>query len=128
MPLQLKFKHRRLGNTPTVRRHECANQPSGELRSAKYSRSGLERDFATPPLMPSSQLRNYLKTNRKRLALKQEEVAFMLGFKGEEKGIKVCRDENFTREPSLEMALAYEAIYGQPVRELFAGLYEEVEQ
>ena len=52
----------------------------------------------------------------------------MLGFKGEDKGIKVCRDEKFAREPSLRMALAYEAIYGQPVRELFAGLYEEIER
>jgi len=52
----------------------------------------------------------------------------MLGFKGEDKGIKVCRDENLAREPSLRMALAYEAIYGQPIRELFAGLYEEIEK
>ena len=52
----------------------------------------------------------------------------MLGFKGEDKGAKVCRDEKFTREPSLRSALAYEAIYGRPVRELFAGLYEQVEQ
>ena len=52
----------------------------------------------------------------------------MLGFKGEDKGTKVCRDEKFTREPSLRSALAYEAIYGRPVRELFAGLYQEVEQ
>jgi hypothetical protein len=31
------------------------------------------------------------------------------------KGNKVCRDENFAREPSLQDALAYEAIYGLPV-------------
>ena len=78
--------------------------------------------------MSSSQLTNYLRTNRKRLVLKQEEVAFLLGFKGEDKGIKVCRDEKFAREPSLQMALAYEAIYGRPVRELFAGLYQQAEK
>ena len=78
--------------------------------------------------MSSSQLTNYLRTNRKRLVLKQEEVAFLLGFKGEDKGAKVCRDEKFTREPSLRSALAYEAIYGRPVRELFAGLYQQIEQ
>jgi len=78
--------------------------------------------------MSSSPLSNYLRTNRNRLALWQEEVAFLLGFKGEDKGIKVCRDEKFAREPSLQSALAYEAIYGRPVRELFAGLYEQVEQ
>jgi DNA-binding XRE family transcriptional regulator len=78
--------------------------------------------------MPSSQLTNYLRTHRNRLDLSQEEVAFMLGFNGGDKGIKVCRDENFAREPSLQMALAYEAIYGKPVRELFSGLYEQVEK
>jgi hypothetical protein len=78
--------------------------------------------------MSSPQLTNYLRTNRNRLALWQEETAFLLSFKGEDKGAKVCRDEKFTREPSLRSALAYEAIYGRLVRELFAGLYQEVEQ
>ena len=73
-------------------------------------------------------LSNYLRTHRKRLTLSQEEVAFLLGVNGMDKGIKVCRDENLAREPSLQTALAYEAIYGRPVRELFAGLYEQVEQ
>ena len=52
----------------------------------------------------------------------------MLGIKGEDRGIKVCRDEKIARKPSLEMALAYEAIYGRPIRELFAGLYEQIER
>ena len=73
-------------------------------------------------------LSNYLRTHRKHLTLSQEEVAFLLGVNGMDKGIKVCRDENLAREPSLQFALAYEAIYGTPVRELFAGLYEQVEQ
>jgi transcriptional regulator with XRE-family HTH domain len=73
-------------------------------------------------------LSNYLRTNRKRLALSQEEVAFLLGVNGMDKGIKVSRDENRAREPSLETALAYEVIYGRPVRELFAGVYEQVER
>ena len=73
-------------------------------------------------------LSNYLRPHRKRLALSQEEVAFMLGGTGENKGSKVSRDESFDREPGLRAALAYEVIYGKPVRELFAGLYEQVEQ
>jgi transcriptional regulator with XRE-family HTH domain len=73
-------------------------------------------------------LSNYLRTNRRRLTLSQEEVAFLLGANGMDKGIKVCRDENLAREPSLQTALAYEAIYGRPVRELFAGLFEQVER
>ena len=52
----------------------------------------------------------------------------MLGMKGMERGNKVSRDENYSRIPTLETALAYEAIYGTPVRELFAGLYEQVAQ
>jgi hypothetical protein len=78
--------------------------------------------------MSSLPLTNYLRTNRKRLALTQEEIAFLLGVKGEDKGVKVCRDERFVREPSLRTALAYEAIHQIPVRELFAGLYQQIEQ
>lgn len=73
-------------------------------------------------------LPNYLLTQRKRLALSQEEVGFLLGITGMHKGNKVCRDEKFARAPSLKDALAYEAIYGCPVRELFADLYQQAEQ
>lgn len=52
----------------------------------------------------------------------------MLGGTGENKGSKVSRDESFDREPGLRAALAYEVIYAKPVRELFAGLYEQMEQ
>ena len=72
-----------------------------------------------------TQLPNYLRANRKRLALSQDEVAFLLGTQS---GAKVCRYERFAREPSLETALACEAIYQRPVRELFGGLYQKAEQ
>ena len=52
----------------------------------------------------------------------------MLGVKGMDKANKVSRDENYSRIPTLETALAYEAIYGKPIRELFAGLYEQIAQ
>ena len=73
-------------------------------------------------------LPNYLKSQRKHLSLSQEEVGFLLGIGGMGKGEKVCRDENFVRAPSLQDALAYEAIYGRSVREFFAGLYQQAEQ
>ena len=73
-------------------------------------------------------LSNYLQSQRKRLSLSQEEVGFLLGIRGMNKSAKVCRDEKFAREPSLQDALAYEAIYGRPIRELFAGLYEQAGQ
>jgi transcriptional regulator with XRE-family HTH domain len=72
-------------------------------------------------------LSNYLRTHRKKSALSQEEVAFLLGGIGESKGSRISRYESCNREPSLAAALAYEIIYGKPVRELFAGLYEQVQ-
>jgi hypothetical protein len=73
-------------------------------------------------------LPNYLLTNRKLLAFSQEEVAFLLGANGESKGSKVSRDESFQHEAGLRDVLAYELIYGKPARELFAGVYEQVEK
>ena len=70
------------------------------------------------------QLPNHLRSNRKRLALLHEDVAFLLGA---ETGESVCRHERFTREPSLAIALGYEAIYQRPIRELFPGLYQKME-
>lgn len=72
-----------------------------------------------------ARLPNYLLSNRKRLGLSQSDVAFLLGAQS---GAKVCRYERFVREPNLETALAYEAILGKPVRELFGGVFERVEK
>jgi hypothetical protein len=55
-------------------------------------------------------------------------VAFLLGVQGMDRANKVSRHENFARMPTLETALAYEAMYGRPVSELFAGLYEQAAQ
>ena len=74
--------------------------------------------------MISSPLSNYVRANRKRLVLSQDEVAFLLGT---ESGTKVSRHETFSRVPSLEMALAYEAIFQRPTREIFGGLYQRIE-
>lgn len=75
--------------------------------------------------MAHRKLPNYLRTHRKRLDLTQDQVAFLLGSKG---GAKICRYEQFEREPSLRTALACEVIFSRPVRELFAGIYDEVER
>jgi len=75
--------------------------------------------------MASSHLPNYLKAHRKRLALFQDEVAYLLGV---ESGTQTSRYERFSRIPGLETVLAYEAIFGQPAAELFAGLYKEVQK
>ena len=73
-----------------------------------------------------SRQRRYLRPQRKQYSLSREEVAFLLGANVADKGGKVSRDEYSARLPNLETALAYEAMYGKPVRELFAGLYEQV--
>lgn len=75
--------------------------------------------------MASKKLSNYLRTFRKRSYLSQDEVAFLLGCKN---GSKVSRYERFSREPSLETALRYEAIFGIPTRELFAGIFQKIEK
>jgi DNA-binding XRE family transcriptional regulator len=73
---------------------------------------------------PMGRLLNYLLSYRKRSALSQVDVAFLLGVHS---SAKVCKHERFTQEPSLQTALAYEAIYRKPVSELFPGLFEKVQ-
>jgi DNA-binding XRE family transcriptional regulator len=75
--------------------------------------------------MPTQRLDNYLRTYRKHSGLSQDEIAYILGARD---GTQISRHEHFCRIPNLETALAYEAIYGIPVRELFAGVYERVER
>src|ERR1022692_4429112 len=69
--------------------------------------------------MASDKLPNYLLSHRKRSALSQTEVAFLLGIQG---GARVCRHERFTLDPGLQSAIAYEAIY-----EHFPGLVKKVQ-
>jgi len=70
----------------------------------------------------SSKLQNYVRTHRRRAGLSQEDMALLLGCKS---GAKISRYERFARQPSLETVFAYEAIFGVPARELFAGVYEQ---
>jgi DNA-binding XRE family transcriptional regulator len=74
--------------------------------------------------MASHRLPNYLKAYRKRDSLTQDDVAFLLGCR---RRVKVSRHECLVRQPNLETALGYEAVFGIPARELFAGVYEKVE-
>ena len=70
----------------------------------------------------SHKLQNYVRTYRRRAGLSQDEMAFLLGCQS---GTKVSRYERFARQPTLETAFAYEAVFGTPVRELFGGVYEQ---
>jgi hypothetical protein len=73
----------------------------------------------------ASSIPNFLVSNRKRFSLGQDEVAFLLGVKNSD---IPSRHETFSREPLLRTALAYEVIYQKPIRELFAGLYADIEK
>lgn len=75
--------------------------------------------------MSEKRLNNYLRSYRRRNRLSQDEIAFLLGGKC---GTRISRYETECRLPSLETALAYEAILGVPVRELFAGRFEKVDK
>jgi len=67
-------------------------------------------------------LPNYLRTFRRRAGLSQEDVALLLGCTN---GSKVSRYEQFARQPTLATALACAALFGVPLRELFASMYDE---
>src|SRR3989442_15204812 len=73
----------------------------------------------------SRRLDNYLRTYRKRSGLSQKEMAFLLGCREES---KVSRYERRVRLPNLQTALAYRVIFGVPVHDLFAGIFEKVEK
>jgi transcriptional regulator with XRE-family HTH domain len=98
--------------------------PSLSVAVIRYCEFDCHQVFASI-FMSSPQLPNYLRANRKRLALSQDEVAFLLGTRS---GAKVCRYERFVREPSLETALAFEVIFKRSVSELFSGLYQQTER
>jgi transcriptional regulator with XRE-family HTH domain len=75
--------------------------------------------------MSNERLPNYLRRCRKSARLSQEELARLLGCRT---GSKVSRYEHFKQEPSLRTALACEAVFRIPVRELFAGFADEIER
>lgn len=74
--------------------------------------------------MAIHKLENYLKTYRKRAGISQTEMDFLLGVHS---GSKTSRYEHFKRTPNLETALACEALFNTPVRDLFAGVYGRAE-
>lgn len=70
-------------------------------------------------------LPNYIRTHRKRTHLTQSEVAFLLGSKT---STRVCRHERLEQTPNLQTLLAYEILFRTPVRNLFGGVHQDVEQ
>jgi hypothetical protein len=52
-------------------------------------------------------------------------VVFLLGCQS---GAKVSLYERFGRKPSLETAFGYDAVFGALSRDLFAGIFQKVEE
>lgn len=70
-------------------------------------------------------LQNYLRSHRMRCGLSQTEAAFLVGGRSNS---KISGYERRGRLPSLKTLFAFEAIYGAPARELFAGLAEQIDK
>lgn len=71
------------------------------------------RDFAS-----------YLRTHRKRSGLTQRELAKLLGYASKS---LVSRHETASGIPTLDIALAYEAIFRVPISQIFPELYRSIE-
>lgn len=68
---------------------------------------------------------HYMRRYRLRAGLTQGEMAQLLG---SQSPATVCQYEGLSREPDLRSALAYQVIFGVPAKELFPGIYQEVEE
>jgi transcriptional regulator with XRE-family HTH domain len=63
--------------------------------------------------------------HRKRSGFSQDEIAFLLSCHS---GATMSRYEHFRQTPNLEIALACEVIFQVPIHELFAGMFDDVEE
>lgn len=78
-----------------------------------------------PPPVYNRRLPNYLRTFRKKVGLSQSDIAYLLGIKT---SAHISRYEHFRTLPSLATALAFEVIFRVPAKELYAGVFNEVER
>lgn len=72
----------------------------------------------------SRKLNNHLRRHRRRAGFSQREIAFLMGHRA---ASIASRHEQCARQPTLETALAYQAIHGVPVSDLFPATYRKVE-
>lgn len=75
--------------------------------------------------MTNPRLPNYIRMNRRRAHLTQKEVAFLIG---SQTSANVCRHERSEQTPNLQTLLAYEILFRTPVRNLYGGVHQEVEE
>ena len=72
-----------------------------------------------------TKLSNYLRTYRKHSGLSQADLAFLFNSKSH---ATISRHERHGLLPTVDLVFAYEAAFGVPARELFAGVYEDVQR
>lgn len=73
----------------------------------------------------STHSRNYLRTQRKRSGLRQDDIAFLLNLNG---GYEISRFERMERLPRLDAAFGLQILFGTLPHELYPGLYTKVER
>lgn len=68
---------------------------------------------------------NYVRTFRKRHALSEFELAFLIGQRSDR---TIYWYERGDRAPTLKAALAFQVLFSQEPHQLFPGLYDAVEE
>ena len=72
-----------------------------------------------------TRLRNYLRFHRRKSALTQKELAFLLGY---ENHSAVSRSESAEQKIDLGPAFAYQLLFDVELSDLFPALYKQVQQ
>ncbi len=88
-----------------------------------WVRLGASRQTITH--MKKKSLPSYIKAERLKWSLSQKQIAVLLGSKGTS---HISRHELYQTLPKLETAIAYEIIFGLPLKTLFRGKYEAIEE
>lgn len=73
----------------------------------------------------SSRIHTYLRTHRRKWALTQKEIAFLVGNKS---AAHISRLEQGKRKPTKEIVLACEVLFGLSPKQCFPKVYEEIEE
>lgn len=76
-------------------------------------------------ILMSPSIHSYIRTHRRKWALTQKELVFLLGRKS---STHVSRLEQAKRTPHVEIIIACEILFGTPSDQLLPKLYEEVEE
>lgn len=70
-------------------------------------------------------LANYVRARRKRWHLSQRELSFLLGLSSQ---AVVSQHESLVRLPQTKILLKYEALFGEPVGEIFPRVRRKAEE